>query len=90
LGAHAIYFFPFIFFPLLIKIDFFLSGLWIFNHNFSQRGVKFGLLTPNPRVEGVMVSAPPEIAYPYNHVVEPGSPEAQLLEVLKSPRSWVD
>jgi hypothetical protein len=56
----------------------------------TQRGVKFGLFTPNPRVEGVMVSAPPEIAYPYNHVVAPGSPEAQLVEVLKTPRSWVD
>jgi coproporphyrinogen III oxidase len=80
------------FFPCSSKLISFclVFGFYVFNHNFSQRGVKFGLLTPNPRVEGVMVSAPPEIAYPYNHVIEPESPEAQLLEVLKSPRSWVD
>ena len=54
-----------------------------------QRGVKFGLMTPNPRVEGVMVSAPPEIAYYYKHEVEPDSPEGQLLQVLKEPQSWV-
>jgi coproporphyrinogen III oxidase len=46
-------------------------------------------MTPNPRVEGVMVSAPPEIAYEYNHQVTPDSPEALLMEVLKEPRSWV-
>ena len=54
-----------------------------------QRGVKFGLQTANPRVEGVMVSAPPEIAYEYNHQVEPGSPEATLMEVLQTPQTWV-
>jgi coproporphyrinogen III oxidase len=56
---------------------------------FLQRGVKFGLLTPNPRVEGVMVSAPPVIAYEYKHEVEPGSPEEDLVKVLKTPRDWV-
>lgn len=35
-----------------------------------DRGVKFGLANANPRVEGVMVSAPPLIAWEYNHVVE--------------------
>jgi coproporphyrinogen III oxidase len=55
----------------------------------AQRGVKFGLQTANPRVEGVMVSAPPEIAFEYSHQVEEGSPEATLLDVLKSPRTWV-
>ena len=54
-----------------------------------DRGVKFGLANANPRVEGVMVSAPPVIAYEYNHEVEEGSPEAQLLEVLRSPREWI-
>lgn len=28
-----------------------------------DRGVKFGLANANPRVEGVMVSAPPKIAF---------------------------
>jgi len=54
-----------------------------------DRGVKFGLANANPRTEGVMVSAPPLIAFEYNHHVEPGSPEDELLQVLKTPRDWV-
>jgi coproporphyrinogen III oxidase len=55
-----------------------------------DRGVKFGLAGYNPRAEGVMVSAPPKIAYEYNHIVEPNSPEEALMVVLKQPRDWVD
>lgn len=36
-----------------------------------------------------MVSAPPEISYYYKHEVDPDSPEASLLQVLKEPQSWV-
>jgi coproporphyrinogen III oxidase len=54
-----------------------------------DRGVKFGLANANPRVEGVMVSAPPLIAFEYNHAVEEGSPEAALVKILKEPRQWV-
>lgn len=54
-----------------------------------DRGVRFGLASANPRVEGVMVSAPPLIAYEYAHVVEEGSEEAKLMEVLKTPRNWI-
>jgi coproporphyrinogen III oxidase len=53
-----------------------------------DRGVKFGLANANPRVEGVMVSAPPLIAFEYNHKVEAGSPEAELMQILKEPRDW--
>jgi coproporphyrinogen III oxidase len=54
-----------------------------------DRGVKFGLANANPRVEGVMVSAPPMIAFEYNHKVKKGSEEERLVDVLKSPRDWV-
>ena len=54
-----------------------------------DRGVKFGLANANPRVEGVMVSAPPEIAFEYNHVTEEGSEEERLVEILKNPKDWV-
>ncbi|CAK9001509.1 unnamed protein product [Durusdinium trenchii] len=47
-----------------------------------DRGVKFGLANANPRVEGVMVSAPPKIAFEYNHKVEEGSAEEALMKVL--------
>jgi coproporphyrinogen III oxidase len=54
-----------------------------------DRGVKFGLANANPRVEGVMVSAPPLIAWEYNHDVEEGSEEARLMDILKQPIDWV-
>ena len=54
-----------------------------------DRGVKFGLANANPRVEGVMVSAPPVIAFEYNHEIKEGSEEARLMEILKTPKDWV-
>lgn len=52
-----------------------------------DRGVKFGL--DGGRMESIMVSAPPLIRWKYNVVPEPGSPEAELVEVLQTPREWV-
>ena len=54
-----------------------------------DRGVKFGLANANPRVEGVMVSAPPNIAFEYNHIPKAGSEEERLLKILKEPQDWV-
>jgi coproporphyrinogen III oxidase len=51
--------------------------------------VKFGLANENPRVEGVMVSAPPLIAWEYNHKIEVGSEEERLMKILKQPKDWV-
>jgi coproporphyrinogen III oxidase len=53
-----------------------------------DRGVKFGLANANPRVEGVMVSAPPLIAWEYNHHIEEASEEARLMKILKEPKEW--
>jgi coproporphyrinogen III oxidase len=53
-----------------------------------DRGVKFGLANANPRVEGVMVSAPPVIAFEYNHAIEEDSEEARLMSILKKPINW--
>lgn len=52
-----------------------------------DRGVKFGLV--GGRMESIMVSAPPLVAWKYNVVPEEGSREAELLQVLKEPRNWV-
>lgn len=54
-----------------------------------DRGVKFGLANVNPRVEGVMVSAPPLIAWEYNHTIEKGSEEQKLMDILKTPIDWI-
>jgi len=53
-----------------------------------DRGVKFGL--EGGRIESIMVSAPPLIAWKYNVVPEAQSREAELLQLLSSsPRAWV-
>eukprot|EP00899_Mesostigma_viride_P006688 jgi/Mesvir1/1601/Mv14566-RA.1 len=52
-----------------------------------DRGVRFGL--DGGRIESIMVSAPPLIAWKYNFTPAPGSEEAKLMEVLKAPRKWV-
>ena len=54
-----------------------------------DRGVKFGL--DGGRVESIMVSAPPLIAWKYNVQPSPGSEEEKLVHLLqqKPPREWV-
>jgi coproporphyrinogen III oxidase len=51
-----------------------------------DRGVKFGL--DGGRVESIMVSAPPLIAWKYNVQPEPGSEEERLVQLLQQPREW--
>ncbi|GBF93673.1 coproporphyrinogen III oxidase [Raphidocelis subcapitata] len=51
-----------------------------------DRGVKFGL--DGGRVESIMVSAPPLIAWKYGVEAAEGSEEARLVEVLRAPREW--
>lgn len=51
-----------------------------------DRGVKFGL--DGGRVESIMVSAPPLIAWRYNVQPEVGSEEERVVEVLRQPREW--
>ena len=52
-----------------------------------DRGVKFGL--DGGRVESIMVSAPPLIAWRYRVEPEPGSEEEKLIKVLQEPREWI-
>ena len=53
-----------------------------------DKGTLFGLRTQG-RIESILMSLPPKVQWRYDHQPEPGSPEAQLLEVLKTPRTWV-
>ena len=53
-----------------------------------DRGVKFGL--EGGRIESIMVSAPPLIAWKYNSIPEEGSKEEELLQLLSGPpREWI-
>jgi coproporphyrinogen III oxidase len=53
-----------------------------------DRGTLFGLQT-NARIESVLMSLPPLAAWEYAPAYEPGSFEAELLEMLE-PRDWVN
>jgi coproporphyrinogen III oxidase len=53
-----------------------------------DRGTLFGLRT-NARIESVLMSLPLTARWEYDHVPEPGSEEARLLNVLRAPVDWV-
>ena len=54
-----------------------------------DKGTLFGLKT-NGRIESILMSLPPKVQWQYNHSPTENSPEAQLIEVLKQPKNWVD
>ena len=53
-----------------------------------DRGTLFGLQT-GARIESVLMSLPPQAAWDYSPVYQPGSFEAELLAMLQ-PRDWAD
>jgi coproporphyrinogen III oxidase len=54
-----------------------------------DRGTKFGLMTPGARYESILMSLPLVARWEYCHAPKEGSPEHNLVEVLKNPRDWV-
>ena len=53
-----------------------------------DRGTTFGLETQG-RIESILMSLPPHVAWRYNVEPPPGSREAALVDVLKNPRDWL-
>ena len=64
-------------------------GRYIEFNMLYDRGVKFGLV-PGGRIEAVMVSCPPLVAWDYNPKLIANSEEERLMKILKCPRQWVD
>ncbi len=52
-----------------------------------DRGTLFGLRTGG-RIESILMSLPLEARWEYAHEPDAGSPEAELMAVLRSPREW--
>lgn len=53
-----------------------------------DRGTTFGLRTGG-RIESILMSLPLTARWEYDHHPAAGSEEAQLLEVLRTPRNWL-
>ncbi len=54
-----------------------------------DRGTLFGLKT-NGRTESILMSLPPRARWNYAYEPASGSPEAELLDACRNPRSWLD
>jgi len=52
-----------------------------------DRGTVFGLKTGG-RIESILMSLPETARWEYNHQVEEGSPEAEIMDAFKNPREW--
>ncbi|XP_074100513.1 oxygen-dependent coproporphyrinogen-III oxidase isoform X1 [Cotesia typhae] len=55
-----------------------------------DRGTKFGLYTPGARYESILMSLPLTARWEYMHEPAVGSKEAQLMEVLRTPKNWLN
>lgn len=53
-----------------------------------DKGTLFGLKT-NGRIESILMSLPPHVQWRYDYQPEENSPEAELVDILKHPKSWV-
>jgi coproporphyrinogen III oxidase len=54
-----------------------------------DRGTRFGLMTPDARIESILMSLPLTARWEYMHLPPEGSEESKLVHVLQNPRDWL-
>lgn len=54
-----------------------------------DRGTKFGLATPNARIESILMSLPLVARWEYMPCIADGSEEDKIMKVLKKARDWI-
>lgn len=74
----------------LVPLIFLLLHRYVEFNLVYDRGTKFGLYTPGARIESILMSLPLEARWEYMHAPEKGSREEELLQVLRTPREWVE
>lgn len=55
-----------------------------------DRGTKFGLVTPQARIESIFISLPLTARWEYKHEVADDSREGKLMAMLRDPIEWVE
>ncbi|CAL5228344.1 g11457 [Coccomyxa viridis] len=63
-------------------------GLYVEYNLVYDRGTTFGLKTAG-RIESILMSLPLTARWEYCPPVDPNSPEAQLVDACRNPRTWV-
>lgn len=53
-----------------------------------DRGTHFGLQTKG-RTESILMSLPPLVRWEYGYEPAAGTPESEMLEVVRTPRAWI-
>ena len=54
-----------------------------------DRRTKFGLFTPDDRIENILMSLPLVARWEYQYKVKPGSEEEKMMNVIKNARDWI-